>query len=317
VPPGTPRRAYATVSAGAGAQPILAWPADPYAILGRADVRADIYESWYVGPQAARVDTKVLRRGAADGFDLVVFGLPISCVPNVAPSLIAGSQRWRDAVDYLRTVPTQAMQLWLTHPASSLADVDDGIVVSGYVEPFDTWADMSQLPAQEHVLGSATVAYFCNVLADVPPPGPGDDATKWLEQRDAVVHSQALRFLTHDIAALWPRAVDPVTHRFNWNLLAGPAALQGRDRLLAQYWRANVEPSERYVLSVPGSGSYRIAPDDTGFSNLYAVGDWTACVLDSGCVEGAVISGMLAANAIHCTHGDPGNAERIIGLEGP
>ena len=32
------------------------------------------------------------------------------------------------------------------------------------------------------------------------------------------------------------------------------------------------------MLSVPGSSEHRIAPDDTGFANLYAVGDWTACV---------------------------------------
>jgi uncharacterized protein with NAD-binding domain and iron-sulfur cluster len=93
--------------------------------------------------------------------------------------------------------------------------------------------------------------------------------------------------------------------------------MEGPDRLKAQYLRANVEPSERYVLSVPGSGEHRIAPDDTGFSNLYAVGDWTACVIDAGCVEAAVISGILAANAIHRTHGDPSNAAQIIGLEGP
>ena len=49
-----------------------------------------------------------------------------------------------------------------------------GIVVSGFVEPFDTWADMSQLAAQEKVNGSTTVAYFCNVLADAPPPARGE-----------------------------------------------------------------------------------------------------------------------------------------------
>ena len=149
---------------------------NPSAILDGAGHPAEDYESWYSGRSAAQVETKVLSRGADDGFDLVVFGLPISCVPYVAPDLVESSPRWKAAVDYLRTVPTQAMQLWLEQPASLLADVDDGIVVSGYVEPFDTWADMSQLPPQERVTGSATVAYFCNVLADAPPPARGEDA---------------------------------------------------------------------------------------------------------------------------------------------
>ena len=176
---------------------------------------------------------------------------------------------------------------------------------------------MSQLRVREDVNGSATVAYFCNVLADAPPPAPGKDPRKWLHDRKELVRAQALRFLAHDMAALWPGAVDPITRRFDWDLLVAPPEKKGPDRLEAQYLRANVEPSERYVLSVPGSGEHRIAPDDTGFSNLYAVGDWTACVIDAGCVEAAVISGMLAANAIHRTHGDPGNAEQIVGLEGP
>jgi uncharacterized protein with NAD-binding domain and iron-sulfur cluster len=316
VPSNTPPEAYVTVTPPDGGKAIFAWPADPDAILGGAGHPAETYESWYAGRDAARVDTKILRRGAADGFDLVVFGLPISCVRNVAPELVALSPPWKRAVDYLRTVPTQAMQLWLKKPVSKLAEVDDGIVVSGYVEPFDTWADMSQLPAQERVNGSATVAYFCNVLADAPPP-PGGDAAQWLDHQKALVHAQALRFLTKDIAAMWPGAVDPITRQLDWDLLVAPAAMKGPKRLEAQYLRANVEPSERYVLSVPGSGEHRIAPDDTGFSNLYAVGDWTACVIDAGCVEAAVISGMLAANAIHRSRGDPGNAEQIVGVEGP
>ena len=73
-----------------------------------------------------------------------------------------------------------------------------------------------------------------------------------------------VRFLTHDMAALWPGAVDPVTGRFNWDLLVAPPNVTGADRLDAQYLRANVEPSERYVLSVPGSGEHRIAPTTPG-----------------------------------------------------
>jgi uncharacterized protein with NAD-binding domain and iron-sulfur cluster len=104
---------------------------------------------------------------------------------------------------------------------------------------------------------------------------------------------------------------------FDWNRLVAPPGDVGESRLDSQYLRANVEPSERYVMSVPGSAAYRIAPDSTDFDNLYAVGDWTACKLDAGCVEGAVISGMIAANAIHRAHGDPKQVDTIIGLGGP
>jgi hypothetical protein len=98
-------------------------------------------------------------------------------------------------------------------------------------------------------------------------------------------------------------------------LLVDPEDRAGQLRLQAQYWRANVEPSERYVLSVPGSSRYRIQPDDTGFENLYAVGDWTACHINAGCVEAAVISAMVAANAIHRAYDNPDAIDPVIGLK--
>jgi hypothetical protein len=42
-------------------------------------------------------------------------------------------------------------------------------------------------------------------------------------------------------------------------------------------------------------------------------GDWTACGLDAGCVEAAVMSGMLAATAIS---GKP-DLNAIIGYDHP
>lgn len=300
---------------------ILTWPSTPAAVLVGAEVSnpnatPEEYESWYASRESTRVKTKVLKRGEPNGFDLVIFGLPVGCIPHVAHDLMAKSSRWKQAVDHLQTVPTQAMQLWLKRPAPDLADCPSGTVLSGFVEPFDTWADMSQIVAQEDVRDAATVAYFCSVLVDSTPPERGH-AQQWLEEQKKLVSAQAMRFLVNDIAGIWPKSVDPLTGELDWDLLVAPGANSPQARLEEQYLRANVEPSERYVLSVPGSSGYRIAPDDTGFSNLYAAGDWTACRLDAGCVEAAVISGTLAANAIHITHGNPADAEPIIGFESP
>jgi hypothetical protein len=92
---------------------------------------------------------------------------------------------------------------------------------------------------------------------------------------------------------------------FRWELLvddgdperSGPERA-GPERFDSQYWRANVNPSDRYVQSLPGTARYRLAPDDTGFDNLVFAGDWTQCGLNSGCVEAAVISGLLAAAVV-------------------
>ena len=300
------------------------WPSDPHGLLSAGgkipipEVDPAVYESWYVGRDAARVSTKVLRRARRrDGFELVVFGFPISCVPHVAPDLPAHSRRWQAAVETIETVPTQAMQLWLRDPVQQFADVDPGIVVGGFVEPFDTWADMFHLVSQERVRGSATVAYFCNVLADSPAPARGREADEWLAQQLELVRAHGLRFLSRDAATIWPRGCNPLTRELYWERLVAPEHCAGEARLDAQFFRANVEPSERYVLSVPGSSAWRVDPAATGFANLYAAGDWTACTIDAGCVEAAVISGMAAANGIHRSIGAADQLEPIIGRSGP
>jgi uncharacterized protein with NAD-binding domain and iron-sulfur cluster len=222
---------------------------------------------------------------------------------------------WAAAVKRLPTVATQAVQLWLKRTAVELGTLE-GAVLGGFVEPFDTWADMPHLVSEEKVKGAETVAYFCNVLADAPPPERGN-ADDWLARREAVVKEHALRFIERDLGRIWPLALDRQTRKFDWGVLVAADDKNGRQRLDDQYLRANVEPSERYVLSVPGSSAFRIKPEDTGFRNLYAAGDWTSCVLNAGCVEAAVISGMRAANAIHSKYGNPQHVKPIVGEESP
>jgi uncharacterized protein with NAD-binding domain and iron-sulfur cluster len=65
-----------------------------------------------------------------------------------------------------------------------------------------------------------------------------------------------------------------------------------------QYWRANVDPSDRYVQSLPGTDHLRLRPDDSGFANMVLAGDWTDNGLNAGCIEAAVLSGLKAANAV-------------------
>ena len=130
------------------------------------------YESWYTARDVTKVATKVLKRGT--DFDLVVFGLPISCVPNVAPQLIARSPRWQRAVDRVRTVPTQALQLWLDRPAVAARPTSSpGSWPAGSSSPSTRGRTCPSSSPRNRVPGSATVAYFCSVLADAKPPGRG------------------------------------------------------------------------------------------------------------------------------------------------
>jgi hypothetical protein len=65
-----------------------------------------------------------------------------------------------------------------------------------------------------------------------------------------------------------------------------------------QFRRANVDPSERYVLSVTGSSASRLASDAGSLPNLFLAGEWLRTGLDCGCVEAAVMGGMQASRVL-------------------
>jgi hypothetical protein len=117
-------------------------------------------------------------------------------------------------------------------------------------------------------------------------------------RENRAVRARAQAFLDRDVATLWPAAVE--NEGFRWSLLcdATPTTSTGADRLDTQYWRANVDPSDLYVQSLPGTDRFRLQPGRTGFTNLAVAGDWTDNGLNAGCIEGATRSGKLAAQAV-------------------
>ena len=84
---------------------------------------------------------------------------------------------------------------------------------------------------------------------------------------------------------------------FRWELLCG-AAGAGPDRLRSQFWRANVDPSDLYVQSLPGTDHLRLRADQSGFDRFVLAGDWTDNGVNAGCIESATLSGIHAANAV-------------------
>jgi hypothetical protein len=228
--------------------------------------------------------------------DVVVLGISLGALGDICSELVAQDRRWADMVANVGTVQTQSFQLWLSEPMSTLVGSDDvgtsSLTLGGYLEPFDTYADMTHLRAAEGRAATKSIAYFTNVL----PTCRGSRA-------DAVeqVKANALRFLRDEMVPLWPGAVDRYPTDFRWDLLVLPEGVddvEGVARLDHQFFTANIDPSGRYVLSLPGTIRYRLDPGDSGFANLFLAGDWTNCDINAGCVEAAVISGLLAACAV-------------------
>ncbi len=309
----------AKVKGGGEYQPLVdvrgvpCWPSSPdYSQLVQGAKLSREGRAFEAHHDQRRAGTRSLK--VSTDFDFVVLGVSVGAIPHVARELVERDSRWSAMVRHVKTVPTQAMQVWLSESMADLGWLHPPSNVSGFVEPFDTWADMGHLIPEESWAGRVrSIAYFCSVLPDVA----GADGTlsqRFVDEQRALVRENAVHFLDRHVGVLWPKAVD--ARGFRWDLLVSQKGVSARGRQRrfdSQYWSANVNPSDRYVLSLPGSLEYRLSPLDLCFDNLTIAGDWTATGLDTGCIESAVMSGRLAAHAL--AHFPP--LEDIVGYDHP
>ena len=278
------------------------WPAKPLfqqlADGQRLEGEGRDFESHWNPPTG---DEKTLE--VARDFDLVVLGVGLGAVPYVCREIVQRDARWLRMTQEVKTVASQAFQLWLTEDLESLGWKGPGYITGAFAKPFDTWCDMSHVVPEEgwdKTFRPKTSVYFCAVLPDLDPASQDDPGYPGRRARE--VRKAAESFLQGPMKHAWPKAYDE-NHEFRWELLAvgedsdetGPA------RLDTQYCRANVNPTDRYVIHTPGSFRYRISPLDMSYDNLTVAGDWTDSGFHSGCVEGAVMSGLLAAHALSGT----------------
>ncbi|MGH9112590.1 MAG: FAD-dependent oxidoreductase [Acidimicrobiales bacterium] len=249
---------------------------------------------WCSWPDAER---RVLRRG--DDFDIAVLAIPVGMAGIVCRELVDDRREWRDMVANVATVATQAFQVWLREPDAALGWPHPGTTMSGYAEPFDTWASMPQLIDAEDWPDDdrpGTIAYFCGALAAPWPPAGNADDPAYRARLAEQVRERAVRFLDRDLGHLLPGAMND--RGFRWDLLCGRDGRTGPAAFDSQFWTANVDPSDRYVQSLPGTNRYRLRSDESGYDNLFLAGDWTDSGLNAGCIEAAVLSGLQAANAV-------------------
>lgn len=277
---------------------VPSWPSEPLVDQLREHVTAEELESFWSTREP--IERYTLVEGTH--FDTVVLAIPVGAHPYICGELIEHSDRWRQMSTRVETIYTQAFQLWLNESLDQLGCDWPQATTGGYLEPFDTYADMRQLiPRESFPDGSvSSVAYFCNAMP-TPRGVPSRDDRELPARAAEQVKANAIDFLRDEIIQLWPGAVHRYPTEFRWELLVDDLERIGEERFDAQFHRANVDPSERYVLSLPGTSKYRVAPGDSGFRNLVLAGDWTLCGLNSGCVEAAVTSGLLAAAAVGAT----------------
>lgn len=297
-------QAYEPLITTSGAKPCLAFPSTP--LTDQLDHAGNLAgtESYYDSTIAER---KTLKRGT--DFDFVIGATPVETLRHIARDLIAARpDTWVPMVDRVTAVQTASAQLyfdqalpmlgWTAPRRCARADT----LLSLYRKPISTFCPMDQTLERE-TWGNESpqcVVYLTGVHPGPPVAPTGAEGITFDagEQREArhLIRDFAKYFIAED---LLPKLEDPeLPGSPDWNRLFDPEGRIGPERLRAQYFRSNNDPSARCTLAEPGATKFRLAADESGFSNLVLAGDWIRNGVNCACMEGAFRSGMQAAAAV-------------------
>jgi uncharacterized protein with NAD-binding domain and iron-sulfur cluster len=284
------------------------WPAEPLwnqLTGGPALQQAKVnFESHWCDHRSA---TETLEFGK--DFDAAVLAISLGAYkklnsdPSMCDELIAKGGRFADFVNKIDIVPSQAVQLWFDSTPEELGWKQPKAATVGGPEYLNISADMSQVlkvePRQNtsrpkslyYLTGTYSTQLYKEPTANKNVPA---QAAKEIGQT-------AVDWLNNSSYALWSG--------FNWSMLTDPTSATGEARFSAQFWRANIDPTECCTLSAAGSTKYRLLADESGFENLVLAGEGTRHGFNTTTIEGAVMSGAAASQVI-C-----GEPKTVIGYD--
>lgn len=313
-------------------EPLQCWPDRPlYNQLkeGRAlqASGADLESFWC---DWAPVGRKTLKVG--EDFDTVLIGISVGALPFLTKDLAKKDAGWRNMLKHSRTVATQAMQIWLNKTPWDLGwngytnEYDDYLLSANFMTQPNGQGDFTKYIKYEAwpedhtpeslLLLCGTIPFYDEITGNEGADYP----RRWAER----VKHQSVQFLQTCGGFMLPGATvaaqkgygDPFSLDFDLLHSAHKEKpgeeKKGEQRFDDQYWRVNINPSDNYVSTPPGSTKHRLAAHDTGFANLSIAGDWTENGLNVGSMEGSVRSGLLGAEAIL---GVPRSKSGVFGLD--
>jgi len=310
-----------------GYQPLIevkglpSWPDHPHydqLVEGEElrEAHVDLESYWAAWPNASVPHLqrpRTLRHGA--DYDQLVFAISLGAAPYLCKELIAQEPRWAGMVENIPSVQTQAMQLWLSKGlyelgwAEKLNPEKNEVPISGtYFCPPNGNAEFHDLLKWETWPKDnmpKALWYFCGLMPDYEPMPPFSDHDYPRRQAERV-KAQCIQYLQTSIGTMLPNATvrannpagDPMGLDFDLLVDTLNGSAQGVQRFDSQFWRANIDPTERYVTTPPGSVKHRLEAWASGFENLTLAGDWIYTGLNVGSFEGATMSGKLASYAI-------------------
>jgi uncharacterized protein with NAD-binding domain and iron-sulfur cluster len=226
-----------------------------------------------------------LKLHAGRQFDRVVLAVSHTVIPDVARELCEASDVWNKMAQ-MPNVATQAWQLWLRRRRDELGMDRPPEIFGGFDEPWSSIVDFSQVLPFEDWPATGGPHYLVYATGTLPEGKP---------DRDEDVKARARVFLEEAGNVFWPGAY--AGDKFNWKTLQAENA-DCEARLDQQYFRANSDPTSRYVTAAPDTRRLRIRADQTGFANLTIAGEWAETGVNISSIEATVISGMRASRAI-------------------
>jgi uncharacterized protein with NAD-binding domain and iron-sulfur cluster len=240
---------------------------------------------------------------AGKHYDRLILGISIGAFPYITTELVESSPSWKSMIENVTTTITGAFQFWTFPDRAGLGWSfwkEEPPTLTSFAQPIDTWADLSDLLGKEDWSSDfypGAISYFCGGLQDSVLPLKPEDKD-YVKSSQKYIKDLAVWFTQNQLPYLFPNLKDK-SQQIRWNLLVDPKERKGESRIESQYLRINVQPSERYVLSPKGSTKFRIKTDGSDFKNLILTGDWVYNeVLNAGCVETTVVSGIQAANVV-------------------
>ena len=292
-------------------QGLPSWPSEPlYDYLEQGDTikQNNINLESYYSDWKSGIPNKILNVGK--DFDEVILGISIGGLWTVAKDLINNSTDWQNMMANVIPISTIAYQMWLKPDATGLGwpYVKDGLGLLGsYQEPYDTYCDMTDLIERESWPADHTpqsIAYFCG-----PAPEPNAEEI-WKNVKDSnfinsnfpqeqvdMAKEHAQNYIQKLTPHLWPKIWEG-RDSFDYDQLIDLKGETGEQRFESQFFRANIDPTELYVMSFVNSSKHRIKTDETGYNNLYITGDWIDNGFNAGCIEATVMSGLQTARAV-------------------
>jgi Flavin containing amine oxidoreductase len=237
-----------------------------------------------------------------------VLAMPPPASAEVTGELAAQSPAWADMLHNVTGVPTIAAQLWFTQTLDELgwsnvrSGGDGPPLILSYATPLQAAADMTEISKHEPWLSRQapprSLLYLCDAM--IAPPGAphgAEPSGSYIVRSREAARKQSLGWVLESIGHLLPGLVG-ADGNVAWSSFASPVDASGPARFDAQYYRGNTSLSELYITTFPDTVRFRLPPGQSSFDNLYLAGDWTRNNIEIGSLEGAILSGRMAARSI-------------------